>query len=153
VLELCYYTGQRVGDVLRIRRADLIGEGIAFTQQKTGSKLIVRWTPELRAAVERAKQLHGNIAALTLLHSRTGRAPRYNAVREQWAAACRVAGVEDARLHDIRAMAATVAKRQGLDAQALLGHADPSTTKGYLRGREPAVVEGPGIGHLIDAKR
>lgn len=36
VMDLCYYTGQRIGDVLAIRHTDLSDDGIYFEQQKTG---------------------------------------------------------------------------------------------------------------------
>lgn len=142
VMELAYLTGQRIGDVLAIRRADLLGEGIAFDQQKTGARLVVRWSPALRQTVERANALGGNVRALTLLYNRRGKAPDYKTVRAQWDAACRAAGVEDAHLHDLRAMAATAVGKDR--AGALLGHRDARTTRIYLRGREVPVVEGPG---------
>ena len=45
VMDLLIRTGQRITDVLRIRRADLTEDGIRFVQQKTGAKLVVPWTP------------------------------------------------------------------------------------------------------------
>ena len=53
------------------------------------------------------------------------------------------AQVADARIHDIRAMAATDARAQGIDPQALLGHTDAATTRIYLRDRVVPVVAGP----------
>ncbi len=38
--------------------------------------------------------------------------------------------------HDIRAKALTDAKRSGLDAQALAGHASPQMTEQYIKARE-----------------
>jgi integrase len=58
IIDLLNYTAQRVSDVLAIRRvqADLTGPGVSFIHGKTGTKLAVEWSPELRAAVEAAKQ-------------------------------------------------------------------------------------------------
>lgn len=153
IMDLCYLTGQRVGDVLTIRYADLGDDGIAFRQAKTGARLVVRWTPELRAAVDRAKALHGNVRALTLLHNRRGKAPDYKSTYIQWQTACRAAGVSDAHLHDIRAMSATDAEAQGVDAQALLGHTTPLHTRRYLRSKKVPQVSGPSVSRLFTTKK
>ena len=123
VMDLCIRTGERISDVLKIRRTDLTEDGIRFEQMKTGAKRTVPWTPELRTVVERAKSLHGNIRALTLLHNRRGKAPDYSTVKIQWDKARKAAGILDATLHDLRAVAATWARKQGKDATLLLGHA------------------------------
>jgi integrase len=156
IMDLLIRTGQRVGDVLRIRRADLTEEGIRFVQQKTGAKLVVPWTPELRAVVDRAKTLHGNIRALTLLHNRRGKTPDYRTVADQWRAACAAAEVADAHIHDLRALALTHARRQGLNATRLAGHSSPVQTERYLRDREEPLASGPSFGildSLIDSAK
>lgn len=150
VMDLLRITGQRVNAVLKIHRTDLLEEGIRFPKFKTPTKRIVGWTTELRAVVERAKTLHGNIRALTLLHNRRGKAPDYRTVSQQWADACTAAGILDAQLRDLRAVAATTAKRQGKDPTALLGHTNPEQTKRYLRDKEEPLVEAPSFGHPID---
>lgn len=149
-MDLMVLTGQRVTDVLRLRLDALRPDGIYFRQRKTGAQLIVEWTPELRAVVERCKTLNGNVRALTLMHGRRGKAPDYRTVRDQWASACAAAGVLDAHMQDLRAMSGTAAKAQGHDAQKLLGHTAPGMTARYLRDRTPPVVQGPSIGQLLD---
>lgn len=149
VMDLCFFTGQRISDVLGIRYAELGDEGITFRQAKTGARLLVRWTDELRAVVERAKALHGNVRALTLLHNRRGKSPDYKTVRDQWTLACSRAGVEDAHLHDLRAMAGTAAEEQGLDPQQLLGHTSPAMTRRYLRAKKTPKVDGPSFSQVL----
>jgi integrase len=148
VLDLLRLTGQRVTDVLGIKRADLQAEGIYFQQRKTSAKLIVRWSPELRQAVERAKALVGTVTGMTLLQGRAGKPVDYRSTHDQWVKACLAAGVEDADLRDLRPVAATEAKRQGLDPTALLGHTSQSMTKRYLRDKQTPVVDGPSFGHV-----
>lgn len=143
IADLCRLTGQRITAVLQIRRADLLPEGIRFGPHKTDAKRTVKWNPELRAVVDRAKALNGNITALTLLHNRRGKPLVYQTIREQWTNACKAAGVENAHLHDLRAVAATTAKQQGLNPTELLAHTTPHQTERYLRGREEVLVEGP----------
>lgn len=150
IMDLCIRTGQRISDVLAIRRIDLLPEGIRFKQQKTEAKGIVPWTPELRAVVERAKGLGGNLAALTLLYNRRGRPVTYWATFQAWRTARIAAGVHDARIHDLRAFAATWAKKQGKNPTALLMHSSPAQTERYLRDKEEPLVDGPSFGHLLD---
>lgn len=151
VIDLLIRTGQRVSDVLGIKRSDLTDEGIAFRQQKTGARVTVPWTPELRAVTQRAIQAQGKVATMTLLRSRYGRKPGYAVIRKDWVEACRLAKIEDANLHDLRALAAMTAKRQGLDAQRLLGHTTPAQTARYLREMETVLAEGPSFGRELDA--
>jgi Site-specific recombinase XerD len=144
VLDICYLTGQRIGDVLRIERAHLLHEGVYFKQQKTGKQLVVAWSPELREATERAKQVTGQVINMTyLLAGRGGKLRAHSNVWRSFKDAAKRAGVEDVTLHDLRAMAGTEVDRQGGDATGLLGHTDRRTTAIYLRDRAPKVVTGP----------
>jgi integrase len=142
VMDLLYLTGQRVGDVLAIKRADLTTDGIEFQQEKTDARLVVAWNEDLRGAVERAKATGGKVVGAHLLMKR-GRPVTYTMIWKQWTKACKAAKVEDANIHDVRAMSGTEAKAQGLDSQALLGHTDAKQTRRYLRDRVVPVVDGP----------
>jgi integrase len=154
IMELQHLTGQRIGDVLTIRRSQIGPDGIEFKQQKTDARLLVRWTPELRATVKAAEALSaGKPPALTLLRGRYNGAPDYRSILKQWDDACKAAGVEDARPNDGRARAATAAKRQGKNAQALLGHTSPVMTERYIRDRETPEVDAPSIRQGLDVGR
>jgi integrase len=152
ITDLLIRTGQRITAVLRIKRTNLLPEGIRFGHHKTPTKGIVKWTPELREVVERAKALRGNVRSLDwLLTGRTGKPPDYRTVKDQWDKVCERAGVEDATLHDLRALAATEAEKQGMNPTALLQHSSPAQTRRYLRGKEEPVVDGPSFRRLIDS--
>jgi integrase len=142
IIDLAYLTAQRIGDVLAIREADIGPEGIAIDQRKTGRRLLLAWTPDLRAAVDGARQLHAT-RKLWLLAQRNGKPRAYSGVRDLWDRACARAQVADAHLHDLRAKSLTDAKRQGLDPQPLAGHSSPAMTARYLRSRERDLVTGP----------
>jgi integrase len=146
IMDLCYLTGQRISDVLAIRHADLGNEGITFRQQKTKHRMIVAWSPDLEAVVARTKSLHQSLRGLNLLHTRRGTPFTYSTVRTLWDRACNAAGVGDAHIHDIRAKAATDARAQGLDSQALLGHASESSHLRYLRSKETPIAQPVNIG-------
>lgn len=132
VMDLLYLTGQRIGDVLAIQPADMGEEGLAFTQEKTGARLVVRWGPGLRAAVARLLVVRG-------------RRLSYDMIERDWLKATRAAGVLDARLHDIRSMAAVAVGRGRERATALLGHATEQQTETYLRDLVVPVVDGPKV--------
>ena len=51
---LALYTGQRRGDIIRMRWDDYDGETIHVVQEKTGKELYISVHPELRAALDRA---------------------------------------------------------------------------------------------------
>jgi integrase len=142
MMDICYLTGQRIGDVISIRRSQLRDGGIEFTQQKTGKKLLIR-APGLAEVIERAKSLHGAVHALTLFRGRDGPGPAYKSVQCQWVVACRKAGVADAHLHDLRAMSLTHAKAQGLNPTTLAGHSTEAMTARYLRSKEVLEATGP----------
>lgn len=147
VMDLCFLTGQRIGDVLHIRRSDCVEEGIYFQPRKTANstavRIIIGWTPQLRAAVDAAKRAHGRIVSQWLVKGDKGRPLAYQPIWRDWKAACAAAKVDGATIHDLRAMAASEAKKQGKDAQALLAHSSERMTAGYLRDRDVVVVQGP----------
>lgn len=144
IMDLCYLTGQRIGDVLKIERSHLQADGIFVEQEKTGKRLIVGWTPELEAVVERAKALPSTAASMRyIIATRAGKLRAHTNVWRAFKAAAEKAGVENVTLHDLRAMSGTEAERQGMDPTALLGHTDRRTTKIYLRDKSTKVVSGP----------
>ncbi|THF58053.1 tyrosine-type recombinase/integrase [Pseudothauera rhizosphaerae] len=153
ILDLCYLTGQRIGDVLKIARADLREEGIYVEQQKTGARVLVRWNADLRAAVDRAKALHGAVAGMYLLKGSKGRPPSYNGVWKAYNIARKQAGVHDVVIHDLRAMSGTEADNQGADPQKLLGHTDRRMTERYLRDRKVAQADGPSFRRVQNNER
>lgn len=148
IMRLQLLTGQRINDVLKIRRNQIVEDGIAFAQQKTRKRLVVEWSDDLRSAVADALALAGDVPSLYLLPGRKGKAPNYRSVALQFEKAAQAAGVEDARPNDQRAQSLTEAKRQGMNATALAGHSSPAMTERYLRDRETPVVSGPTLRKL-----
>lgn len=144
-------TGQRVSDVLALRRSDLTDEGVVFVQGKTGARVTLRWTPDLRAAVDAALALHGPVKRLTVFYGRrnAGGPPGYATILKQWRRAVAASGVKDANLHDLRAVAVTNAHRQGTDAQALAGHSSAAMTRRYIRDKLGVVVTPPTLSKKV----
>ena len=140
-MDPCRQTGQRVGDIVNMRNDQITEQGIWFKQQKTGNRLIVSWSDELRAVVERTKYIesHG-VPTVTLFSQRGGKPLKITTLQPQRTGACKRAGINDAQLRALRTMAGTGAKRQGLAPTALPGHSDPEMTRRYLRNRAIPVV-------------
>lgn len=152
MIDILRITGQRIGDVVAIRRADIVDEGVMFKQKKTGIKLLVAWNADLREAVARALALQTQVKSMFLFCSRYGKPPAYKTVRDQWDAAVERAGVQDAHLHDLRAVAITEADSQGVSAQALAGHTSASMTARYVRGRVHTLVTPPSLSKKVSKK-
>lgn len=136
-VELAYATGLRIGDLCRLRWAD-VGESIETA--KTGARQRLEDTDVLRALLGRARALQARVGSLYVLCTRRGAPWRPDTLRDRWNAACSRAGVADAHFHDLRAAGATELERRGGDAQTFLGHRRRATTEVYLRGRRANVV-------------
>lgn len=146
IFETCFLTGQRIGDVLAIRLADISAVGIEFRQQKTGAKLIVTMTTDIQNVIDRAKALPRKVRGLTLFCTRGGGRPvSYSTVKDAFAKAREAAGVADVTIHDLRAKSLTDADGEGKDAQKLGGHTDSRMTARYLRGKKPTIAHAPNM--------
>lgn len=146
ILEMCYLTGQRIGDVLSIKLSDITEKGITFDQQKTGAKLIVEMTPDLQSLINRAIALPRSVRSETLFCTRSGGRPvSYETVKDAFRKACEKAKVTGATIHDLRAKSLTDTDKQGNNAQILGGHTDARMTKRYLRLREISIAQPPSL--------
>ncbi len=72
-IDLAVSTGQRRGDLLTLRRSQLTDEGVLFRQSKTGADVLIEWSNDLHAIVERAKQLTPQIPAEYLIRTQHGK--------------------------------------------------------------------------------
>lgn len=143
IMDFCYFTAQRISDVLKVKLSEVTPEGVYFEQGKTGKRLMVAMTPEMQEVVDRAKKLHSKVRGFTLFHGRGGRPYGYFGVSAMFRRACKAAGVENFHLHDIRAKALTDASRQGLNAQRLAGHKSAAMTEHYVKARAVEVAQPP----------
>jgi integrase len=85
---LLLHTGQRVGDVAKMRRADISGGAIAVEQEKTGAVLSVPISAELDAALNA-----GPANGLNLVGDPTGRPIKGPALSRLIKQAARTAGL------------------------------------------------------------
>jgi integrase len=149
IMDVLYYTGQRIGDVLAIRQSDISDGVIHFVQQKTGAPLDIEIGPDLDKAIKAARS--GPVAGLWLF-SKHGKPMSYFTVQSAYKAACERARVEGTTLHDIRAKAITDLSLIGGDAKALAGHTDQKMTDRYIRERVVPRVKSLDTSKTIDRK-
>ncbi len=126
-LELCYMTGQRPSDVLKMRRQDVQDGYLLVTQRKTGAKVRIAVVGALAAVLARLAE--GPIASVWLVHDRRGQRFTLSAVQRRF-----VKLAPGWQIRDLRAKAASDADT-ARHAQALLGHSAATTTDGYIRRR------------------
>jgi integrase len=136
-MDIGYLTGLRISDILGLKLTDIREDGLYVVQHKTAAKQRYEMTPALRGALDAAKALPRSVRNIThLLCTRKGTQYTYKGINQMFWEAKQLAGITDVRFHDIRAKAATDAKKQGLDYQALLGHATQAMSDKYIRQRE-----------------
>ena len=146
-------TGMARGDLLRLRESDLQEDGIHIqrhkTAKKTGKRTIYEWTEELRSAVAAAKAarpvhispwIFCTLKGECYIDEGTGRAGGWESLWRNFMARVMAETKVKERFseHDIRAKAASDAETLE-QAQALLSHADPRTTKRIYRRRPEKV--------------
>lgn len=151
-LRIKLLTGLRKGDILRLEASHLQEDGIHVqpgkTRKSTGKRLIYEWTPELREAVEAAKQarpvlspfLFCNQAGNPLFEAAKGTTKGFDDIWQRFMARL-TAETEVKRFteHDLRAKVGSDA--ESLErARELLAHASDSTTKRIYR-RKPEVIK------------
>jgi site-specific recombinase XerD len=146
VIELCYLTGQDIGRIVEIRETPgninepfLTPEGISFRRSKTGGRVLIEWTPRLKAAVAAAKRIKGKADHPYLLTKQDSTPLNYEAVANAWQRGIKRSGVKHFMLRDIRARALTDKDaRDGRRAANIMGtHTTEGQTAEYIRQHMP----------------
>jgi integrase len=145
ILRFSYLTGMRQGDVLRVKLADLDDEGIHYTSGKTGARVVIEWSDDLRAVVDEAKRLWRRFGREYLFESRPrgknakrGPGPyTTSGLRALWRPVRMRSGVEDVRLHDLRRKAGSDVEEA--EATRLLAHGDAKVTRKHYRAKPERV--------------
>ncbi len=121
LLELLLGTGQRIGDVLRMRWFDFDGEAISVRQSKTKASLWIPAPKKLLAALNRAPR-----HSVFILTSRDGSRPwSYRGAHDAMMRLRREIGAEAYDIHSLRYTATAELARVGLDdatIMAITGH-------------------------------
>lgn len=134
--------GLRCSDMLRLRVTDLLEDGVYVDTGKTGAKLLITWTSELRAAVDLALSVRPTTDSEFIFCNRNGKSyattnGKNSGFKSLWQrfmlkALAETDLKEKFSEHDIR-------KKTGSDmdslesAQRLLGHTSSETTRKHYR--------------------
>lgn len=137
-MDLALLTGQREGDVLKMRDTDIQGGVLYVRQNKTRAALRILVTGQLAEVITRIQTRGGRKGPL-LVQTEDGQPLTEDALRKRFSKARKAANV-DFQYRDLRAKAAT--DRGDLaKAQKLLGHKNRSMTEDYVRARQGEMVE------------
>lgn len=151
MVELSLMTAIRESDLLNLTMRAIEPEGLrikpAKTDESTEAELLFKWTPELRAVLDRARARRRRVGSIYLFpvrcRSRAGQPYTVNTFQNVWRRYFARCGVVGLTWHDLRRTALQMRKNEsGLEAaQTLAAHSSITTTEGYTSGVGAAVVE------------
>jgi len=130
-LMLAKNTGQRQGDLLKLTWAAYDGSYIRLTQSKTGAKVVVPVTHELKKYLqaEKMRRKGKGVDATAVLTRPDGQPWRTDHFRHEWRAATLAAGLDGKRFQDLRGTTATALADAGCTAfeiASITGHSPKS---------------------------
>jgi integrase len=117
-------TAQRQGDLLRLSWTAYDGSHIRLRQSKTGARVVIPVTEDLRRCLEAAPR-----RATTILTTSDGRPWKADNFRHHWRAATLAAGCDGLTFHDLRGTAITRLADAGCspaEIAAISGHSQRS---------------------------
>ncbi|WBT60646.1 tyrosine-type recombinase/integrase [Kosakonia oryzendophytica] len=137
-MEISYLCAAREGDVFDLRWSDVLAEGVFIEQNKTGKKQIKEWNPRLRAALDLAKTLPGDMSNGYVLPGPTGGKMNKKTFNTWWNNAKKDASAKAGRempgtFHDVKAKAISDYEGSSRDKQLFSGHKTESQVLIYDR--------------------
>jgi integrase len=147
---LLLYTGQRGGDVVRMRRSDIINGAIRVTQEKTGAELSIAIHPALDRAIKAGPAL----GIYLIGEGRTGRPITRSSLTKLMKRAGRLAGLPTRCVpHGLRKAILRRLAEHGATAKqiaAVSGHETLREIERYTRAADQAALSRSAIGRLPD---
>jgi integrase len=146
---LLLYTDQRGGDVVRMRRQDILGNAIHVIQEKTGKELLIEIHPALARAMKA-----GPTKGFYLIGDQHGRPIKRPALTRLIVRAAKAAGLSPECLpHGLRkAMQRRLAEHgaSAKELQAISGHVTLKETERYTQAADQARLARAAIRRLPD---
>lgn len=142
LMDGCYLTGQRVGDVLNMAFTDIADGVLNVRQSKTKTKVRIEIKGQFKQLIERIQRRMATLPlqSFAIFCNESGAAWSYNTLNKRFIKARGAAGVakENFQLRDLRAKAATdtdEATGSSRKAQDQLGHSSITMTEHYIKNR------------------
>lgn len=140
-MELAYLCCARQGDILDLKKSQLLEEGILIQQSKTAVTQIKAWTERLHAAIELAESLplHSGMVSIYIIHQQSGSRYTRDAFNAQWMKAKKAAAEKfpdfdfQFTFHDLKAKGISDLKGSLNDKREISGHKNVSQTARYNR--------------------
>ena len=138
IVSCLYHTGQRSGRILNLKwkQVDLKERSITFENAAQNKRVPEKiWiVGPLLAILHRIRAGRGlcKVSGPYVFQKADGKP--YRSLKTSWARCCKVAGVEDARIHDVRHKSITDMLNAGVavaKVKTAVGHSQTSTTDGY----------------------
>lgn len=133
---IALYTGQRIGDILKMKWSDYDGAGIVVKQQKTKVQLYIPCHSVLKKALDEARQ--GPLINLTyILSTKTGKQFTYNNFSWLWIRERHRLGMIENTFHGLRKTAAVWLAEAGCTTKeiaAITGHSTLAMIEYYTKG-------------------
>ncbi|CNE35408.1 tyrosine-type recombinase/integrase [Yersinia intermedia] len=140
-MELAYLCCARQGDILDLKKGQLIDQGILIQQSKTSVAQIKAWGPRLTAAINQANQLPLNkgMSSIFVIHQQSGARYTRDGFNSRWLKAKAEAKAKypelefDFTFHDLKAKGISDLSGSLYDKQAISGHKNAAQTARYDR--------------------
>jgi integrase len=137
-MDLALLTGLRQGDLLSLEKRHLTEDGIDIVTAKTNKRLIIEWSAELRAVIDRAFEISPRVRQFVICNLQ-GKRYTSDGFRTMWHRLMRKAVdtrsiTEGFTFHDIRAK--SLSDDTAAAATIRSGHSDPKVTNTIYR-RKP----------------
>lgn len=136
IIRFAYATALRQGDIIALTLLAATDEGVLVRISKTGKRLLIGWSDEVRALWRQAAGMR--IGAQPLFPARGGGHYTKGGFKAEWRKIKLRAGLPDIHFHDVRKKSSSDFEDER-DANALLDHADPRTTHKIYRVKPVAV--------------
>jgi integrase len=112
-LILGLWTGQRQGDLLKLRWNAYDGHTLSVEQSKTKTYVRIKVSTELKTMLDSMER-----TAVTILTNQAGK-PWRSGFKSSWRKACDRAGIEGLNFHDLRGTFVTLAYRNGASIEEI----------------------------------
>lgn len=146
-MKLALYSGQRLGDVIKMRWNQIDRGGIEVTQQKTGEKLWIPLHTKLSSLLSNVSK-----SSVMILTSVTGKPFKADHLKHEFKNTSRAAGLpEDCVFHGLRKTAAVMLAEAGCSTEqikSITGHRTDQMVAHYTKGAQQKVMARAAIERL-----